>query len=376
MKIVIYKDNLSSGRGADCAVINLANALAENGHDITIATSQSESMGFSSPVSEKVKRLFVKRERPHGIKKILNRLGVLNELVQYSSNLVKAIQKVSPDVIISTGSNEIVELTAAGLPLPPIVQQFHIHPTALFKRRKAKFNDQIRTAIQKANIIQVLLPSHVSMLREVLGSCLPLKTKIVSIGNFSSFEPSNKSSAEKIIAYPAALNADKQQDILIKAFSLIAPKYPDWKLHLYGTGAKAYSQTLQNLINENQLQNQVILKGWCNDMASVYNSCAFIAFPSKIEGFPLTIIDAAYFSKPVVGFTTTSSVADLIQSNKTGLLCEPTADSLAESLEKLITDEVLRKNLGKTAYAYFTTNYTKQSVTSAWCNLLEGVFDQ
>ena len=36
MKIVVYKDNLSTGRGADRAVRNFAAGLAERGHSVSL----------------------------------------------------------------------------------------------------------------------------------------------------------------------------------------------------------------------------------------------------------------------------------------------------------------------------------------------------
>lgn len=36
MKILVYKDNLSTGRGADKAVRNFAVGLAERGHDVAL----------------------------------------------------------------------------------------------------------------------------------------------------------------------------------------------------------------------------------------------------------------------------------------------------------------------------------------------------
>ncbi len=374
MRIVIYKDNLTTGRGADRAVLNLASMLADKGNDITIATSGNPATPFSSDVSETVNRCFITRNRPKGFIKILNKLGILNELKSYSKRLSERIADIAPDMIISTGSNEIVELTYATKPLPPIIQQLHTHPEALLKKGKTKFNVKICKAIKNVSAIQVLLPSHVSILRNILSSCLPKETPIIDIGNFPSFGKTVPAADEKnIIAYAAALTPDKQQHMLIKAFSKIAQANPGWQLHLYGTGSKSYTQLLQNAIKENNLQNQVRLKGWCNEISMVYASCAFIAFPSKIEGFGLGIIDAAMFAKPTIAVFSNPAAAELIQSGKTGLLCDCTADALANALQTLISDVPLRHTLGKNAQEYFNENYSKETISTKWLNLLENI---
>ena len=82
MKIAIYKDTFANNRGADIAVKNLAAGLEERGHAVTLFDK--------SKFAEKVRGDY--------------------------------------DVIVSTGTNEILDLAQVE-GLPPIVQQFHTAPT-------------------------------------------------------------------------------------------------------------------------------------------------------------------------------------------------------------------------------------------------------
>ena len=101
MRIGIYKDTLANNRGADRAVRNLANALAERGHDAVL---------FEKPA-------------------------------------LQACLLEHWDVLISAGTNEILDLAAAGIPLPPVVQQFHTEPAYQFRHwiRKWRRNRAIRS---------------------------------------------------------------------------------------------------------------------------------------------------------------------------------------------------------------------------------------
>ena len=78
-------------------------------------------------------------------------------------------------------------------------------------------------------------------------------------------------------------------------------------------------------------------------------NASIFAFPSKTEGFPLSLTEAMAFSLPSVGCKKCPSVNSLIRDGINGLLCEDTPESLAEGLSKLMSNEALRIRLGDQA---------------------------
>lgn len=106
------------------------------------------------------------------------------------------------------------------------------------------------------------------------------------------------------------------------------------------------------------LADRVLLKGFA-DLSGPYARCAFVAFPSKTEGFPLTVIDAAMFSKP------TLMIHDWIGC---GEVVEP--KGFAMSLRKLMADAEYRNLIGRRSKVYCIDNFSKTCILDNWELLL------
>ena len=313
MKIAIYKDTFANNRGADIAVKNLAAELEVRGHKVT---------------------LFDKAE-------------------------FAAKVRGDYDVIISTGTNEILDLAKVE-GLPPIVQQFHTDPKYPFRHwiKRWHRNRAIKAALKKAAAFQVLREAHVATLQKLIGVS---KDRISVISNWSSFEWRAKTlPEEKIILCPGAINADKNQSLLVDAFADIADEFPDWQVHIYGKGKPKDEAALLKRILAKCLNNRVLLKGYA-DLSEPYAKCAFVAFPSKTEGFPLTIIDVALFGKPSLAICDWIGCGEVVAPEK-----------YAEGLRRLMSDEEYRRNLGEKSRSYCMEHYSRKRLLDKWEKFLGG----
>ena len=238
MRIGIYKDTLANRRGADVAVLGLAEGLRERGHQVEVFEKGA--------LAEKT-----------GLKW---------------------------DVMIAAGTNELLDLAAAyPKKFPwPVIMQFHTPPKSQFKRKRFIRNWRIRRALRRVHAIQVLR-------KEFVPQVAKYGTKVAVIGNWSRYEGEEPATcAEKLIIYPAAFGGKKNHALLIEAFTIAHKHYPDWSLELYG-GGKA----------PDYLPEGVKAMGYC-DLREAYRRCAFLAFPSLDEGFGLVIADAAMFGRPCI----------------------------------------------------------------------------
>lgn len=315
MKIAIYKDTFANNRGADIAVKNLAAGLVERGHEVT---------------------LFDKSE-------------------------FAAKVRGDYDVIISTGTNEILDLVKVD-GLPPIVQQFHTYPKYPFRHwiKRWRRNRAIKAALRKAAAFQVLREAHVETLQKLIGVS---KERIAVIGNWSSFEgrATTTMTEEKVILCPGAINADKNQSLLVDAFAAVASEFPDWQVHIYGRGKAKDEALLSNRIKIKGLMNRILLKGYA-DLSEPYAKCAFVAFPSKTEGFGMVTVDAAMFAKP------TLMIHDWIGCGEVG---EP--KNFAAALRKLMADSEYRKLMGVQSKEYCEKNYSRSYILDKWESIIKGV---
>lgn len=326
-RLSIYKDDLAAGRGADIAVKNFAKMMAARGWDVEL---------FDRP------------------------------------RFADAIKRPC-DLMVATGTNELVELADAfpeSFPWP-VVMQLHTHPTLIFKRERffrpriRRRNRALRQAFPRLELLQVLLPSQIEAAREVLGRDCP--KRIVAIGNSLSIRPPDEiaSGTKKTILYPASLEPAKRQDLLIEAFALATRDRPGWKLELYGRGREKHVEALKRLVRKLGLEGKVGFMGF-GDLSQAYRDCAFAAQASKIEGFGLTVIEAAAYGKATVGCADATGVNELVVDGETGILSDPSASPLAAALGRLMDDGPLRIRLGAAARAKALKDFSPEAIAGKW----------
>ncbi len=117
------------------------------------------------------------------------------------------------------------------------------------------------------------------------------------------------------------------------------------------------------------LNERFTLCGTTNHIKEKLLSASIFAFPSKHEGFPLALTEAMSLGLPAVGCKDCSGVNTLIKDGKNGLLCDPTAESLAEALRKLMRDQDLRRRLGAQAKEDMK-EFAPERVWDQWEDLL------
>ena len=77
---------------------------------------------------------------------------------------------------------------------------------------------------------------------------------------------------------------------------------------------------------------------------------------SHYEGHPKELIEAMSAATPVLG-TRRPGIADIIDDNRTGLLCETAAKDIRVGLQKLLADSDLAENLGRNARKFAQEHY-------------------
>ncbi len=336
MRIVVYKDSLSTGRGADAAVKNFAAGLAERGHDVALM------------------------ERPEFLSRILG---------------PGSADEDDFDVVVATGSNEIVDMDAAGYFARPrrakVVLQLHLAPRGFFKWKHPFRNRRIRVAFDKPDAVQLLCSSYIEEFRRIAPHP---RTSV--IGNYASLASTPNSSLSTLdsshtILYPAAaLNRVKNQKLLIEAFALLASDFPEWNVRLLGKDTTPYASACRRLVERKGLGDRIEFVGFTKDLPSEYSRAAFVAFPSTLEGFPLALLEAAQFALPAVAQNGLPGVADIVLDGETGLVSAASPRAYAESLRRLMSDDALRRRLGERARTFCAERYSRERILDEWESLL------
>lgn len=166
----------------------------------------------------------------------------------------------------------------------------------------------------------------------------------------------------------------KRQYLLVEAFNLIAAKYLDWNMEFYGeTDYNVnYFKKIKMFVSENKLEDRVLFKGTTNNISKELFRAKIFAFPSAFEGFPLALTEAMSTGLPAIGYKNCPAVNELIKDGENGFLCEEGVDAFAQALEKLISDEELRKKMGKAAKEDMK-QYAPEKIWDMWEKLIEQV---
>jgi glycosyltransferase involved in cell wall biosynthesis len=100
----------------------------------------------------------------------------------------------------------------------------------------------------------------------------------------------------------------------------------------------------------------VTILGWQSDIERVLSSADMVVLTSDNEGTPLSLIQAGMAGLPVVT-TNVGSVPEVVLDGLTGIVTRLDVQEIADALEKLAIDNVLRTKLGVAAQEFTLSNF-------------------
>lgn len=331
-KILQIIPHLNLG-GAEVMCKHLSVALKEAGHDVTVVSFLNDrSKNTSDLEAAGIPVLYLG-------KKIGFDFSVLKKLR-------KIIKEYSPDVIHThLAAIKYAFIASVGMKMH-IVHTVHsvaqqecgrfarILNTIFLKSKRVTFVGLSRIIGQTIHEVYHLPLEAVP----VVFNGVPLESCAVKT-DWTLHEPVS-------IAHVAGFRSVKNHIELIGAVKLLTARGYNVKLSLYGDGEER--DRIEECILQNQVQESVVLHGFCDNVAPhLYESDLFV-LPSLYEGISLSIIEAMGTGLPVVA-SNVGGIPDMITDGEDGLLCEPVAQSIADKIGMLIEDPELRARLGSQA---------------------------
>ena len=107
----------------------------------------------------------------------------------------------------------------------------------------------------------------------------------------------------------------------------------------------------------------VSVLGWQSNIERVLSAADIVVLTSDNEGTPLSLIQAGMGGLPVVT-TNVGSVPEIVLNNVTGIITELDIQQIADALENLVSDPVLRAQLGTTAQEFTLANFGVQRLVN------------
>ena len=156
--------------------------------------------------------------------------------------------------------------------------------------------------------------------------------------------------------------------MLVKVAKQVLPKHPDWEWHVYGTGEEF--ETISHKVQENNLCNQLILKGNVPEVYKKYSEYSILVLTSYREGLPLVLLEANALGIPMVSFNIITGPNEIIVDGDNGFLIEPyDCEKMAESINELIENEDMRLAQSQNTKKY-NSKFSCETIFNEWRKIL------
>lgn len=254
-----------------------------------------------------------------------------------------ALRVTQPDVVICFYLRDFFSVALAWRSARCVLM-LHCEPQ-YYQRKMAPWKWWLLRRLQsRLKKVQVLLPSYVEAAQR-------LSPEVVVIPNGVPWPPVIEPARDSRVVVSVARfdRGQKQQHVLIQAFAQALKSCPGWTLELWGSQADGtYVEACRALTRALGIEAHVLFAGTSDQLASVYQRAAFLALPSRYEGFPLVLLEAEGYGLPVVGLSSCQALAGLVTHGVNGLLAESEMD-FAEHLIALMRHDQKRLQMGEKA---------------------------
>ena len=346
MKTAFLISSLNAG-GAERVVSLLANELSLT-NDIVIITLSKDEPFYKLNDSITIKQLGVLKLGTNPLESIVSNLVLI-----YKVTLLIRSLKIKNLICFMTTSN-VLGIIAGKLSNIKVTISERANPKFKdvgywnFLRRKTyKLAD--RLVVQSEEISNYFK----SIVDERKISIIPNPIKIVN---------SNKNKKKKIILTVGRVDANKNQEQIIKSFSSV--KQEGWKLIICGDGSLL--SKLKELVIALNMNDAVEFKGIVKNIEKQYERASIFAFSSLSEGFPNVLLEAMNYGCACISTDCPTGPSMLIKNKVNGFLI-PLADevSYTNHLQKLIDDEKNRNMLVSNAKSGLE-HYSLNKVAEQW----------
>ena len=334
------------GGGSEAYLQRIGAQLAESGISVTLRTARYAG----APAREVVDGVQINRAGGRysvyvwaGLAMVLARIGL------------GPLRKARPDVVIDTQNGiPFLARLAYGRRVVVLVHHCHRELWPVAGRRTGRFGWFVESRLspwlhRRNQYVTVSLPSardltdlgvnaaHIAVVRNGLDEAPPQTLELPR-------------SDRPRVALLSRLVPHKQIEDALDAVARLRPRIPG--LHLDIVGGGWWRRRLVDHARLLGVSDAVTFHGHVDDVTKhqVLQKSWVHVLPSRKEGWGLAVTEAAQHGVPTIGYRSSGGLTDSIVDGVTGLLVDD-HDEMVVELERLLSDPVLRDQLGSKAQA-------------------------
>ena len=158
-------------------------------------------------------------------------------------------------------------------------------------------------------------------------------------------------------------------DMLLEAWHLLDKNLSDWHLYIFGNeNRKPY----QHIVDKYEMNN-VHLMPATPEIVEEFSKSSIFVLSSRFEGFGLVLAEAMSCGLPCISFDCPYGPRDIITDKEDGILVENgNIEALAKAIERLMTDESLRRSMGEKAIIN-VARFDRKTIMNQWEQLFHNL---
>lgn len=352
MRLLIVNDQFESG-GAGRVTATMCCELARRGYDIElVADNINFPIRYTLPVGVKV----------HSVEFISKKIGPLSRLVSLFKTAQKIrsyVKVIKPDLILAVQANGFIRAFIAnrGMGIPIIA----IDHTS-FARKMDFINTLTRHYLYRyADGLSILTKRD----EKLLGDKYPKKKVIYNPLTYPLLKEIPKREKTILCVGRFDIWQVKGFDLIVEIWAELAAKYPDWKLVFAGTGKDENINYIKGLLRVHQIDNFVHFLGQVDDMKTLYAHSGIFALPSRIEGFPMVLLEALSQGCPSVAFSVGGASDEMMEEGAGFVIEDGNLEAFRSALSTLMENNDIRDNCSRNAVKS-ASRFTIKKFGDAW----------
>ena len=362
MKLLYITNQFCGSGGLERVLSVKAGHLAEMGYEVHISSLNQGDLPLFYEFSNKL--IY------HDITANGNKLKSFRE---YIKGLKKVVNKVKPDIILvcDDGLKGFLVPFFVNKPCPMIYER-HVSKNIEVQKDKSSFIDKIKLKITSA-IMNFGAKKYDKFVVLTKGNLAEWNLKnLAVISNPLSFYTSERSSLKnkKVIAV-GKQSFQKGYDRLLKSWSQVIKKHPEWNLEIYGK-----IDASQGLIEQAEalgIQKNVHFFPPTKNIKEKYKEASIYVLSSRYEGFGMVLIEAMAYGVPCISFDCPCGPSDIISDNIDGILVpNGNTEMLADKINFLIENENTRMKMGKQAKEN-VKRFLPENILKQWDDLFKSL---
>jgi glycosyltransferase involved in cell wall biosynthesis len=171
--------------------------------------------------------------------------------------------------------------------------------------------------------------------------------------------------ADDYLFFPSRLCELKRQSLVLEA--LARTKQPVRVKFSGAADTPSHADRLLETTKKHQLEDRVQWLGQITDdeMRQQFARSLAVIYPPIDEDFGYVTLEAMLSSKPVITCSDSGGPLEFVRQEQTGLVCQPTPDSLASALDTVWSNRAQAAAWGKAGRAYY------ESLDIAWPTVVQ-----